>query len=273
LRGARAAARLAPEFAPKMAATVRENLRLAFGHTDPALVRGIYRHFSQAAVDLLWFRRLFDPARSEQHFHWAGDGLEHYRAHGGDGAIIVAGHFGNWELYNAAFHAQGFPLSVVARELDTARAASWIRSFRQEYSADVIAKDAVARKSVRVLRGGGRLTMLVDQAAGRHGIPAPFFGRDVSTFPTPAALAHRFGVPVYAAYSTRLGDGISYRCFLEHVELAPEVDAATAQLNRILEGYVRAAPEQWWWFHRRFKPRRNELVNVPVSAAGVPLTQ
>ena len=68
LHAARAAARLAPELNPRVAATVRENLRLAFGRADGALLRAVYRHFAEAAVDLLFFPRLFRSGRIDDHF-------------------------------------------------------------------------------------------------------------------------------------------------------------------------------------------------------------
>ena len=98
-------------------------------------------------------------------------------------------------------------------------------------------------------------------------------GRPASTFVAPAALALKLGVPIYAGYSTRLGDGIRLRCFAEHVPYDAGEDplALTARLNTILEGYVRARPEQWWWFHKRFKPRRTERSGRALSPAGIPL--
>jgi len=50
-----------------------------------------------------------------------------------------------------------------------------------------------------------------------------------------------------------------------------DVEALTAHLNALLEGYVRACPEQWWWFHRRFKPPRALVRGRRVTAAGVPI--
>ena len=78
-------------------------------------------------------------------------------------------------------------------------------------------------------------------------------------------------VPLYAGYSTRLGDGIRYRCFAEHVPLTGDVETLTRRLNAILEGYIRAHPEQWWWFHRRFKPPKALRRGRKLSPAGVPL--
>ena len=271
LRAARGLARIAPELNPRVAATVRENMRLALGRVDPQLVRAVYRHFSQAAVDVLFFGRLFDRARRDEHFRFEGGGLEHCREHGGNGAIFVTGHIGNWELFNAAYHYQELPVSVIVRKPDLAWFARRVGAFRKAHAACFINKQDAARASVRELRNGGRLCLLMDQAAGRHGIPAPFFGRTVSTFPTAATLAQKFSVPVYAGYAGRAGDGIAYRCRMEHIPMSGDIDADTAGINAVLERYVREVPEQWWWFHRRFKPRRSERRGTEVSAAGVPL--
>ena len=50
-----------------------------------------------------------------------------------------------------------------------------------------------------------------------------------------------------------------------------EIDTLTARINALFEGYVRQAPEQWWWFHKRFKPRRADRAGRRVDAAGVPV--
>lgn len=274
LRAARAAARLAPELGPRRAATVRENLRIVYGRVDPELFRAIYRHFATALVDLLFFERMFDPARFTEHFRFEGGGLEDYRAHmdaGGPGAVLVTGHFGNWEIYNAAYHHLDLPLAFIARKPDKVWMARWVGAFRRTFATQVISKKDGARDAIKALRDGARVAFLIDQAAGRHGVPLPFFGRAASTFTTPAALAHKLDVPLYVGYSTRLGDGLRYRCVMERVPLAADPETTTSLLNRYLEGYVRAAPEQWWWFHRRFKPRRLEQEGKPLSAAGVPL--
>ena len=74
-------------------------------------------------------------------------------------------------------------------------------------------------------------------------------------YSTGAALAIKLDVPLYAGYSTRIGDGIRYRCWTERVATDGDPETITRKLNELLEQYVRAAPEQWWWFHKRFKPR------------------
>ncbi|MCK6458480.1 MAG: lysophospholipid acyltransferase family protein [Planctomycetes bacterium] len=269
LRAARAAAALAPELLWRRSAVARENLRLAFGRPPPGLIEASCRHFAEAAVDLLYFDRLFEPARFDEHFRMEGDGLAHYRETGPLGAVFVTGHFGNWELFGAAFRHLGIPIAPVARPLPWLGAA--LDRFRRAHGQETIPKREALPLAMRAIRRGLCVAFLADQSAGREGIPVPFFGHDAHTIVAPAALALKLKVPLYAGYSTRLGDGIRYRCFAEHVPLAGDAESMTRRLNAILEGYVRACPEQWWWFHRRFKPPKAFRRGRKLSPAGVPL--
>jgi KDO2-lipid IV(A) lauroyltransferase len=143
--------------------------------------------------------------------------------------------------------------------------------FRRAHGQETIPKRDALPLAMRAIRRGLCVAFLADQSAGREGIPLPFFGRDAHTYTAPAALALKLKVPLYAGYSTRLADGIRSRCFAEHVPLTGDVETLTRRLNAILEGYIRAHPEQWWWFHRRFKPPKALRRGRRLSPAGVPL--
>jgi len=251
-------------------ATVRENLRLAFGEADPALVRAIYRHFSAAVVDLAFYDRLFDPERFREHFLIEGPGWDDFETEGRRGSVCVTGHFGNWELFGAAFHHLGIPMSAVMRPPDTPWFRRRIERLRTEFGLQPIDKRNALPLAMRALRAGRCVAFLSDQAAGREGIPVPFFGRPAWTFAAPAALAKKLDVPLYAGYSTRLGDGIRYRCWTERVSTEGDAEEITRRLNEVLEQYVRAAPEQWWWFHKRFKPPKSQRRGRKLTPAGIP---
>jgi KDO2-lipid IV(A) lauroyltransferase len=273
LRGARAAARVAPALLTRTTATVRANLELAFGRADADLVKAAYRHFAEAAVDLLFFRRLFRPERFHEHFRFEGGGLEHYRRTRPHGAVFVTGHFGNWELYGAAFRQVGIPIAPVVRPPDQPWFARRLEGFRRGVGQEPIPKGNALPLAMKALRKGLCVVFLNDQAAGRHGVPVPFLGHPARTYTAPAALALKLGVPIYAGYSTRLGDGIRYRCFSEPVPAEGDAVELTRRLNERLEAYVRACPEQWWWFHKRFKPPRSERRGLDLSPAGLPLAE
>ena len=271
LRLADAVAGVAPELLPRTTATVRQNLRLVFGRADERLVRRTYRHFAAASTDLGFYRALFDADRFEEHFRFEGDALDHYRENGAAGAILVSGHFGNWELYGAAFEHLGMTVAPVVRPQGTNWFARRMQYFRAREGQHQIPKDNALPLAMKALRKGICVAFLADQAAGKNGIPLPFLGQPAYTHVAPAALALKLGVPIYAGYSTRLGDGIRYRCWAEHVSPEGDVETVTRRLNRILEGYVLAHPEQWWWFHKRFKWPRHKTRGRRLDAAGIPV--
>lgn len=271
LRAARALAAAAPALLPGAAATVRANLEIAFGRADPALLRAVFRHFAEAAADLVFFRSLFDPARFAEQFRFEGGGREDWESLGRPAAVLVTGHFGNWELYGAAFRHIGLPVAPVVRTPDARWLARLLDSFRRGEGQETIPKADALPIALKALRRGRCVAFLADQAAGRHGAPVEFFGRPALTITAPAALARKTGAPLYAGFSTRLGDGLSYRCFAERVPVSDDPVETTRRLNALLEGYVRRAPEQWWWFHRRFKPTKKEREGRRLSPAGLPI--
>ena len=98
-----------------------------------------------------------------------------------------------------------------------------------------------------------------DQVA-KHGsgIQARFFGQPAQTNTATAKLARISGAAVVPYHPIRRADG-TYELRLEP-PLAEfpgqDIEAATQRVNDTIEAQVRAAPEQYLWSHRRFKPAR-----------------
>ncbi len=102
---------------------------------------------------------------------------------------------------------------------------------------------------------------LADQNAGRHGVFVPFFGLPASTYPFGAAVAVRYGLPVYFGAAVRRGRGFRYDVVVKRYEVAPTADPE-ADARRLLEAFhaqmeawIRSAPEQYLWMHRRWRSR------------------
>jgi len=248
-------------------------MRLTMGEADPALVRATYRHFGSVLADIAWYDRLFDRARLHEHFSIEGPGWKHYEDSGQTGCVCATGHFGNWEIFGAVFHYLDIPLAAVMRPPDTIWFRRHIEKMRRDFNIEPIEKKNALPLAMKAVRRGRAVAFLSDQAAGRHGIPIPFMGQQAWTFTAPAALAKKLDVPLYAGYSTRLGDGIRYRCFTEPISTEGDVETITRRLNEALEQYVRAAPEQWWWFHKRFKPPKSLRRGHKLSPAGIPIPE
>jgi KDO2-lipid IV(A) lauroyltransferase len=180
----------------------------------------------------------------------------------GKGLLVLASHFGNWEIMALAFSLKYRPINLVVRPLDNLFLDTLIESVRARGGNQIIAKKGSLRKILHLLEQGEPVAMLIDQNVSRYeGVFVPFFKEIACTNKALSTLALRTDAPVIPAYNVRQQDG-SYR-----VVIGPEVvlvrsgnttrdiEENTARFNRVIESYVRRYPEQWFWVHRRWKTR------------------
>lgn len=115
------------------------------------------------------------------------------------------------------------------------------------------------RAMLRYLKDNKVLWFAPDQDFGpRYSVFAPFFGIPAATTTTLSRLAKLSGAAVVPFHNQRLPGNRRYLVRLEPA-LAdfpsndPLQDAE--RMNRILETWIKEAPEQYLWSHRRFKTR------------------
>ena len=174
------------------------------------------------------------------------------------GGIFFSGHVGNWEVAALAPEQSGIPVALVYRAPNNPIVDRLIRRSRGAVARHRVPKGAAgARDMVRTLKAGRHLALLVDQKLG-DGIPVPFFGRDAMTAPALASLALKYDCPVWPVRVERLA-GVRFRITVFPKLAIPRdgtrdanIRAIMADINVILEGWIRERPEQWLWLHRRW---------------------
>lgn len=191
------------------------------------------------------------------------EGLEHLQKalaeHGR--ALLLTAHLGNWELLTLGPALTGYPLTVVARALDSPALDAWADRLRRTAGVEVVDKREALRPVLEALRRGRLVGVLLDQnASRREGVFVPFFGRLASTSRAMAVLALRTRTPVVPVFARRVAPG-RHRIVVEPaLPLPPGSDAAaieavTAQCTAAIESAVRATPDQWLWAHDRWRTR------------------
>ncbi|WP_421994777.1 hypothetical protein [Roseococcus sp.] len=178
----------------------------------------------------------------------------------GKPALVFASHMGNWELPAVAAFKLGQPAAILYRTPNNPYIAADIVAMREPIMGRLIAAGMMAPiRMAEALDQGLTLGMLVDQRFGR-GPRVPFFGHPVAANPFLARLAKRFeGAPVHGMRAIRLPNNRFRLDFTEALEMPRDaagkidVEAATAMVNRIIEGWVRETPGQWLWMHRRWR--------------------
>jgi KDO2-lipid IV(A) lauroyltransferase len=180
----------------------------------------------------------------------------------GKGAIVITGHFGNWEIGGASLAVRGIPLEVVAQRQRNPLFDRDLNRNRERLSMTVIERGEAPKRVLKALRKGRVVAIVGDQNLRRGGVFVEFFGRKASTARGAAVFALRTGSPIFLGIALREpGFPQRYRVRLEAIEFSPggemEADALalTALHTRRLEEAVKTAPEQYFWQHRRWKTR------------------
>jgi Kdo2-lipid IVA lauroyltransferase/acyltransferase len=180
----------------------------------------------------------------------------------GKGLILVTGHLGNWELGGAYLAARGLPIDAVARHMANPLFDRYLTTTRERIGMTVMHDESAVRRVPRALRAGRAVAFLVDQGAvGLASTWVPFFGRYAKTPRGPAVFALRLGAPVVFGVALRRPSG-RYALTFEPIDTIgtgdreADVDRIVAEYTATLERWIRQAPEQYLWHHRRWKHQR-----------------
>ncbi len=183
---------------------------------------------------------------------------------GGGGAVLACSHFGNWELANLCWpHISGSPSGLVVRPVPNPILNKMLFALRGWTGQEIIARRGAMRQCVRRVRAGGVVAITIDLPAmpGSAAEPIDFFGLPAYTTVAAGYFAAVAGVPAYLTHMLPIGKH-RYRFIIEGPFTAPAdvktraaAVALTTELTQALEATVRANPESWAWWVKRWRIR------------------
>jgi KDO2-lipid IV(A) lauroyltransferase len=180
------------------------------------------------------------------------------------GDTILTGHIGNFVVIGHYLRSLGFPMTFVAKRVANEYVNREIEKVYGRHGSTVIPVRGFKNdpqggiRFYRSLKRGDIVVALVDQDAGPEGYMSTFFGLPTSLPAGPVRFAHRSGSPVTTGFATRKAGRL-------RVEIQPPIDYSSAgspgaaerfildEYSRRLEEKVRNAPEQYFWFHKKWK--------------------
>ncbi len=177
-----------------------------------------------------------------------------------DGAIIITGHFGNWELFGIANRYLLGDVAFLVGRQSNSLVDGFINHMRSMHGIELYNRRAAVKGVLSSMKRGGYVCWLSDQDAGESGIVVDFFNYPASTPRGAAAFSAKIGVPVVLAALLRIGKGPDHTLVISE-PIRPEGDISreeaekriTQQYTLELEGLIRENPELYWWAHRRWK--------------------
>jgi KDO2-lipid IV(A) lauroyltransferase len=182
----------------------------------------------------------------------------------GNGVIVAAPHYGNWELLNQ-WLASHTALAILYRPPESAIGEAFLQRVRADgdgHVTQIRAEGAGVRQLFRLLQGGGVVGILPDQQPKvGDGVFAPFFGVQALTMTLLTRLAQRTGATVLFAYCERKPSSTNDAAFALRFELAPagitaaQPEAGACALNEMVERIARRDPTQYQWTYKRYNLR------------------
>ncbi len=172
--------------------------------------------------------------------------------------VVCAMHLGNWELLAGVSARFARPLAGVYQPLSNPRVDAELQKMRALlYPLGLFERSpATLRKLMKIARDGGSIGFMSDLREGK-GVAVLFFGRPAHSNTAPALIARAYGLKLYAACVVR-EPGVRFLVRVAPVAVPvtddreADIVAATANVQAQFEAYLRRAPEQWMWAHRRW---------------------
>jgi KDO2-lipid IV(A) lauroyltransferase len=170
--------------------------------------------------------------------------------------IFATAHFGNHEVPRHVLVRLGHDVGGLYRPMQNAFFNAHYARTMTSWGGPVFAQGRQGTMGfVRHLRKGGMGTLLFDVAA--KGPAIPFLGRPAHTATSIADIALKTDALVIPYYAIRQDDGLSFAVELDApIQPADPVQMMQA-LTATLESRIARHPGQWFWVHRRWKPRKD----------------
>jgi KDO2-lipid IV(A) lauroyltransferase len=236
------------------------NLELCFPQWTPAQRKAVARQhfirFAQAFLDRSWLWHA-PPDVVRQRLQLVG------AVHEVDGAaplIFFVPHFLGLDAGVTAttLLTPRDVLGVYTRQ-SNAVVDEWVFKGRHRFGerSRAMHRSEGVRELISAVRGGAAMYLLPDMNFGAEdSIFVPFYGVPAATVPSLPRFARLCKAKVVPLITKLTSTGYEVR-LLPAWEGYPTSDVAadTALMNRRLEGYIDAMPDQYYWVHKRFKTR------------------
>ncbi len=241
-----------------------DNLRASFPEKDEQWIwetgRRSFEHIAMLAIDILFTPRLVKKYNWRNYSQYKNVERVKWLMQQGQGLLMVAGHYSNFEIIGYLLGLFGFNVYSIARPLDNKLINDYLYEVRRRAGQKIIDKKGAAKLMAKTASSGSTLCFIADQDAGKKGIFVDFFGRKASTYKSIGLIAITNNIPIGVGYSRRIGNrfyfeiGINRIIFPEEwAEKDDPLEWITAEYTKAIENFVREDPSQYWWLHRRWK--------------------
>jgi lauroyl/myristoyl acyltransferase len=168
--------------------------------------------------------------------------------------VALTAHTGNWDLLGAYIIHQGIKVSTIGREARNPLAQCILSSIRQRYGIQTLWRSdrTAIKKLISELKDGNVIAGLIDQDTRVSSSFIPFFGAPAKTPTSLITLGLKHKALFVSAFLFRTAKR-KFTLYLKPIEEKITEDGILLAYNTELEHLIRKHPDQWVWFHKRWR--------------------
>ena len=187
------------------------------------------------------------------------------------GIILLAPHFGTWEIMNAWF-AQYTQMTIMYKPIKNDDADVFVRQARSREQATLVPTDETGiRQIFKALKQGGTTVILPDHNPKHGGEMIDYFGIPLESSNLSAKLLQKTKATGLLVYAIR-NETEDFNVYIEPLDQAIYEGTAadgTAVIHRAIEQLIIRYPEHAHWSYKRFRanPDLHDIYHVSHELA------
>ena len=242
-------------YIPKRKETALNNIRIAFPSKSSAevdqILKNCYQFFTYNFIQFM----AFPPKQDYLKIKVDGRKILNDALKNDKGVILISAHFGVWEILGHWFGVNDYPLRGVAQKQKNRGANKFFEEKRKLSGISQVYRKTNIEMLYDVLHQKEILGLVSDQDAKRKGVFVNFFNKPASTHKGAALFHQRTNAPMIfgVCLQTHFNE---YKIKITAIEPKENtVKTITQSYTSALEILVKKYPEQYFWFHKRWKTK------------------
>ncbi len=259
---------LAAQFLTKERAIAKANLKLVYGKSKSEqeinkISKNIFKYLGMNWTDAIRYRRM----NTVEQFREIIDveGWEHFHAAfaKGKGVILLANHIGSFDIGGMYLYWEGYDSLVMGAPMHNKKLNKLLIGNREIQGGRFLTRGEDRTNTIKMmkeLKANGSVLLLIDQDTNKaKSIFVDFLGFPAATPVGVTIMARKTGAVVLPMRIKMKEDYKHVLTFQPGIEVAntgeeeKDLIEGTQLLSDATGRFVLDAPEQWVWFHERWK--------------------
>ncbi|MCM8786624.1 MAG: mitochondrial fission ELM1 family protein [Candidatus Omnitrophica bacterium] len=175
-----------------------------------------------------------------------------------EAGILIGVHEGSWELYNWLL-AHKIKYVMFANRQPNKNLDRFLNECREAEGINVCFS---SKELIKYLKNNYFIAMAFDHGAERNAPLAIFFSQLIPTPRGAVYLAKKFNKKIYAGFGWRKTRFSHVLEIAQPINADCKIEETLAKLNSIFEKYLEKHPQEYLWFYKRFKRKKNRQILI-----------